>query len=224
VTVAVLRCFILFAAGALLAPAHDVITTKLTWSAEISRIVYRRCVSCHQDGGAAPMSLVNYEDARPWAKAIRDEVLKRTMPPWGAVKGYRDLNGDMGLTQDEITRIAEWVEGGAPEGDPKYLPSSLPKPIPAEKPPQGRRNRAATLAADSTVLGVKPLISSENSKIYALRPDGSTEPLLWLHGYKAEWSRTFTFAEPLRLPAGTKVISNPSTPVELLLKPAPLAR
>ena len=58
-----------------IASAHDVITTKLTWSAEISRIVFRRCMSCHREGGPTPMSLTTYETARPWAKAIRDQVL-----------------------------------------------------------------------------------------------------------------------------------------------------
>src|SRR3569833_2455339 len=66
--------------------AHDVITTKLTWNREISRVVYKRCISCHREGGAA-MSLLSYEDARPWAKAIRDQAVARSMPPWGAVKG-----------------------------------------------------------------------------------------------------------------------------------------
>ena len=64
------------------------------------------------------MSLLTYESARPWAKAIKEEVLNRRMPPWGAVKGFGDFRDDPSLTQDEITRIAEWVEGGAPEGDP----------------------------------------------------------------------------------------------------------
>ena len=58
------------------------------------------------------MALLDYEQARPWAKAIRDEVLARRMPPWGAVKGYGEFQGDRSLTQDEMNRIAEWVEGG----------------------------------------------------------------------------------------------------------------
>ena len=73
----------LLAAALLAAPAfaHDVIGTKLLWTQEISRIVYRHCASCHREGGTA-MSLMTYQDARPWAKAIRDEVLSRRMPPW----------------------------------------------------------------------------------------------------------------------------------------------
>jgi len=81
------RTIFLFLAGGLCS-AHEPITTKLTWTREISRIFYKRCVTCHRAGGKAPMPLVTYEEARPWAKAIKEEVLERRMPPWGAVKGF----------------------------------------------------------------------------------------------------------------------------------------
>src|SRR3954451_4534955 len=126
---------VLFASGVL--QAHDPVSTKLTWTQEISRIVYQRCVGCHSNGGSAPMPLATYADARPWAKAIKDEVLHRRMPPWGAVKGFGDFRDDPSLTQDEITRIAEWVEGGAPEGDPAYLPP-VPKSSSKTGIPRGR--------------------------------------------------------------------------------------
>ena len=67
------------------------------------------------------MSLMTYEEARPWAKSIRDEVLARRMPPWGAVKGVGEFRDDPSLSQIEIDMIVNWVEGGAPEGD-IYLP------------------------------------------------------------------------------------------------------
>ena len=70
-------CLTLLVIAAGLASAHDLITTKLTWSAEISRIVLKRCAGCHKEGGTAPMPLTAYEGVRPWAKAIRDEVLSR---------------------------------------------------------------------------------------------------------------------------------------------------
>ena len=75
--------------------AHDVITTQITFSREISRLMYSRCVSCHREGGSA-FSLVKYEEARPWAKAIKEEVLERRMPPWGAVKGFGEFRDDRG--------------------------------------------------------------------------------------------------------------------------------
>ena len=67
---------------------------------------------------------MTYEEARPWAKAIKEEVLARRMPPWNAVKGFGDFKNDRGLTQEQIEMLADWVEGGAPEGDPAYLPKA----------------------------------------------------------------------------------------------------
>src|SRR4030081_3786137 len=110
-----------FIVWAALTTAHDVITTPITFSREISRLVYNRCASCHHDGGSA-FSLTTYAEARPWAKAIKEEVLERRMPPWGAIKGFGEFKNDASLSQEEITLIAEWVEGGAPEGDPSFLP------------------------------------------------------------------------------------------------------
>ncbi|MDZ4798223.1 MAG: cytochrome c [Bryobacteraceae bacterium] len=212
------RSVILLLAGAVLAPAHDLITTKLTWSVEISRIVYRRCASCHRDGGPSPMPLVTWEEARPWAKAIRDEVLARRMPPWGAVRGYSDLQHDPSLTQDEMTRIAEWVEGGAPEGDPKYLPPSIPDAPPAAKPMPGRTLRTVRLTAATVILGLTPLADVASAKIYAQRPDGTIEPLLRLRDYKQKWARTYLLAEPLKLPAGTRIVSEPPVSIQLLTR------
>src|SRR5438477_12248140 len=109
---------------AVLAPlqAHDPITTNLTWSKEISRVVYEHCAQCHRDGGRA-FSLMTYAAARPWAKAIRDEVLNRRMPPWDAVKGVGEFRDDPSLSLPEMDLIVNWVEGGAPEGNAIYLPS-----------------------------------------------------------------------------------------------------
>src|SRR5260370_42137389 len=86
--------------AAVRAPAHDPITTNLTWSKEISRVVYQHCAACHRPGGSA-FSLMTYEDARPWAKAIRDEVLNRRMPPWDAVKGVGEFRDDPSLSLPE---------------------------------------------------------------------------------------------------------------------------
>jgi hypothetical protein len=59
---------------------HETITTKLTWSKEVSRVVYKRCASCHRPEGKA-FSLLTYEEARPWAASIQEQVLRRQMPP-----------------------------------------------------------------------------------------------------------------------------------------------
>src|SRR6187455_1350790 len=111
---------------------HDVITTKLTWNREISRIIYSRCAGCHHPGGRA-FSLMTYAEARPWAVAIKEEILSRRMPPWGAVKGFGEFRNDQGLTQEQIELITAWVEGGVPEGDPADLESNpkIPEPAPS---------------------------------------------------------------------------------------------
>ena len=112
---------VLFIVGAgFVVNAHDVFSTKITYSREISRLIYKRCASCHGEGGSS-FSLTTFEEARPWAKAIKEEVLERRMPPFGAVKGFGDLRDDRALTQEEIHLIADWVEGGSPEGDPALL-------------------------------------------------------------------------------------------------------
>src|SRR5580692_3109009 len=115
------RWFVLIFASLALVQAHDVITTRITFSKEISRLINKRCATCHHEGGSA-FSLMTYEEARPWAKAIKEEALERRMPPWEAVKGFGEFRDDRGLTQEELETISSWVEGGAPEGDPKYLP------------------------------------------------------------------------------------------------------
>jgi hypothetical protein len=200
--------------------AHDPITTKLTWSQEISRIFYKRCVSCHREGGSAPMSLVTYEEARPWAKAIRDEVLGRSMPPWGAVKGFGDFLHDPSLTQDEMNRIAQWVEGGAPEGEAIYLPPLPPVPEP-EPLAHGEWSRRLAFPKSASVLAIRPLADTASGQVIAVRPDGSREPLLWLLKYEAAWNRAFVFREPINLPAGSRIDSG-GVAVELLIKaPSP---
>jgi hypothetical protein len=102
--------------------AHEPITTKVRFNKEIIRILQRSCLGCHQPGGIA-MSLATYEEARPWAKAIKEEILEKRMPPWRAVKGYGEFRNAPPLAQREVDLIVNWVEGGAPKGDDKDLPA-----------------------------------------------------------------------------------------------------
>jgi hypothetical protein len=167
---------LLLGLAAPLAVAHDPITTKLLWTQEISRIVNRHCASCHREGGAA-MSLETYDDARPWAKAIRDEVLARRMPPWGAVKGVGDFRDDPSLSQIEIDMIVHWVEGGAPKGDDIYLPpaphfgaESRPQPAAYEMKVETASPR--TLPAPAEFAGLRPLrlAAGESLEVTAYEP------------------------------------------------------
>ena len=94
--------------------AHDPATTRLTYTRDISRLINRRCIACHGANAAVP--LASYEQSRPWAKAIRDQVMTRRMPPWGAVAGFGPyLQGDPQPHCGEIATVVRWVEGGAPE-------------------------------------------------------------------------------------------------------------
>jgi hypothetical protein len=200
---------IIVGAGSVLS-AHDVFSTKITWSREISRLVYKRCASCHHEGGSS-FSLTTFEQARPWAKAIKEEVLERRMPPFGAVKGFGDLRDDQALTQEEIHLISDWVEGGSPEGDPALLP----KPILDQTVSRfsgdelivDGSSSSFTLTHAMTVVGVRPksLMEGTSMKVVAERPDGAIEPLIWLYNYKPQFDRTYYFRKPLSLPAGTKI-------------------
>lgn len=205
-------------AGALLF-AHDVISTKLTWSREVSRIVYARCVSCHRDGGSA-FPLTTYAAVRPWAKAIKEEVLERRMPPWGAVKGFGDFTGDLSLSQEQIEVIAEWVEGGAPEGDPALLPKLAPAPI-AAAPTGGRIavNGSITLASETVILAIEPSADvTESARITAEQPDGAIRPMLWAYRYKRVFAHPFIYREPIELAAGTVIRSSPEIPFVLVVR------
>ena len=193
--------------------AHDVITTKITWSKEIVRIVNARCISCH----TGDISFATYEQARPWAKAIKEEVLERRMPPWGSVKGFGEFKNDISLSQEEITLIAEWVEGGAPEGDPSLLParpsiSQTPKSIRRGLPVHGN----FTLTASVTLDGIRPIAGASDSQIIARRPDGAMEPLLWLYNYKPEWKHIFLYRTPMQLPKGTVIEMSKPVDIELV--------
>src|SRR5262249_22722370 len=77
--------------------AHNV-GNAITWNREISRVIYQRCASCHHEGGTA-FSLMKYQEVQPRAAEIKQSVLSRQMPPWGAIKGFGDFRNDEGLTQ-----------------------------------------------------------------------------------------------------------------------------
>ena len=93
-----------------------------TFAKDIAPILYENCVACHRPNHLAPMSLITYADARPWARAVKTKVLAREMPPWGADSSVRAYKNDASLTQTEIDTIAAWVDGGAPEGNAADLP------------------------------------------------------------------------------------------------------
>ena len=96
---------------------------SITFDKEILPILQKRCQDCHRPGEAAPMSLLSYPEARPWAKAIRQAVLTKKMPPWFADPHYGKFANDRSLSQSEIDTIVAWVDAGAKEGNPKDAPA-----------------------------------------------------------------------------------------------------
>ena len=215
-----LAFLVLFTCAAL--QAHDIITTPITWSHEISRIIFHKCASCHRPGGSA-FSLITYKDARPWVVAIREETLRRTMPPWGAVKGFGDFRNDEALTPEEIELIVNWSEGGVPEGEAKDLPK-LPKfPVPEKTngPGQIAVNGTLKLTKPFRLDGLMPrkVPTGASFQLTAELPDGTIEPLLWLKDYKDAFAHPFLYRKPIALPAGT-VIKGVPQGASLSLLPA----
>ena len=202
--------------------AHDVISTKITWTQEISRIVYSHCSQCHRDGGTAPMALISYRQARPWAKAIKEEVHERRMPPWGAMKGFGEFRDDNSLSAEEIHLIADWVEGGAPEGDPQYLPPvPTNRAAPSPKPANLMIRDGFRLRSSIVLWAIAPppgLAAGSSVQAVAVLPDGVTVPLLWLYNFRPKQLRTYDYREPVRLPAGAtvRIIGAPSVRVRTL--------
>jgi len=119
------------AIGALLALAIPAIAANsagqpVSFAKDIAPIFQAKCEECHRKGTNAPMSLVTYEETRPWAKAIRERVITRQMPPWHIDKtvGIQHFQNDRSLSDAQIATIVRWVDSGAPLGDPKDLPAA----------------------------------------------------------------------------------------------------
>jgi len=117
------------AAGALMLPAiasaQAAGAAKVpTFTKDVAPILQRSCVSCHRAGESAPMSLMTYEEARPWARAIKTRTSGREMPPFHIDKsiGITKFKNDPSLSDEEIQTIAKWVDGGAPRGNPADMP------------------------------------------------------------------------------------------------------
>jgi hypothetical protein len=97
-----------------------------TFAKDIAPILQNKCQDCHHPGGSGPMSLVSYNEVRPWAKSIKARVLARTMPPWLIDEhvGIQKFKDNWSLTNDQISTIARWVDSGAPSGDLKDMPAA----------------------------------------------------------------------------------------------------
>ena len=96
--------------------------TAPTFAKDVAPILYKACADCHRPGSIAPMALLSYDDVRPWARAVKQRVVSREMPPWGADPAVGTFANDPSLSKAEIDTIVAWVDGGAPEGNAGDLP------------------------------------------------------------------------------------------------------
>lgn len=196
------------------AAGHDRISTKVTWDREIAPIVQARCASCHAPGGKGPMSLTTYHEVRPWARAIKEEVLTRRMPKWHVVRGYGDFTNDPSLSPFEIGLIAAWVDGGAPlsakttPGKPPAM-HTVAAPVAAATPPSVR---AVTLPCSTRtlptgrLLALKPeLRKGESLRVTVTTSAGLEEPILWVRNFDPEFAETYWLRTPVTITRGTAV-------------------
>ena len=190
--------------------AHDLITSPVTWNSDVARIVEARCVRCHAAGGRGPMPLTTYAEARPWARAIKEEVLTRRMPKWHAARGYGAFANDPSLSSFEIALIAAWADGGAPRGnDPAKRPAEATQPATQSAPGERQiqvlcRNQRLP---EGSLLAVRPQLASGRSIGLAVRqPDRSTEVVAWVRDYNPKFPETYRLRTPIRLTRNGQLI------------------
>jgi mono/diheme cytochrome c family protein len=95
---------------------------EVTFNKDVAAIFYKNCAECHRANDIAPMALMTYKEARPWARSIKEKVATREMPPWSPDPKYGDFTNDHRLAQKDVDTIVAWVDQGAKEGDAKDLP------------------------------------------------------------------------------------------------------
>jgi hypothetical protein len=126
------KALLLFAAGLVAAVAflprpvlsHERVNTSVSYDKEIIRILNKKCVACHSPNNFS-IPFTTYEETRPWARAIEEEVLRRHMPPWRAVQGYGKFANENGLTNRELQFLIAWIEGNGPKTKGQYLVVNL---------------------------------------------------------------------------------------------------
>jgi mono/diheme cytochrome c family protein len=203
--------------------AHNIGATPVTWNREISRLVYDRCASCHRPGGTA-FSMMTYADVQPRLVEIKSAVLTRRMPPWGAIKGFGEFRNDQALTQEQIELIVDWIQNDAPRGNNRRaLPAeptfavTPPYQLPARTTPV---KGTATLTQPIVLDGLMPdrITPRQSMRIVASLPNGSVQPLVWLHEYDERYRHPFLFRKAITLPAGTVIRGVPNDALVKLIQ------
>jgi len=210
-----------FAAGAFLlcglalcVDAHDRITTRVTWDREIAPIFEARCVDCHRAGGRSTIALATYQQARPWAVAIKEEVLTRRMPKWSAARGYGDFANDPSLSPFEIALIAAWVDGGAPENEKNKVTAAPATPTIKPSvfiPPPDSTVRTVSASCDEQpaagkLLAIRPTLDKAASAgVAILLPNGRQEIVAWIRDFDPVYATTYWLRNPLLLQRGSRI-------------------
>ena len=112
----------LLATAALLVATAAGAAETPTFSGDVAPILFEKCVQCHRPNQAAPMSLLSYREARPWARGMARAVENGDMPPWSGESEHVVFRNDLSLSAEQVATIVDWAAGGAPEGDPADLP------------------------------------------------------------------------------------------------------
>jgi hypothetical protein len=115
---------LLVALGGMIGLARPAAAQQVTFARDVAPILHRSCATCHRPGDIAPMALLTYNDVRPWARAIKERVARRQMPPWFLDRniGIQHYKNDPSLSEQEIATIVKWVDLGAPQGNPAEMP------------------------------------------------------------------------------------------------------
>jgi hypothetical protein len=156
------------------ASPHNPITTTVLFNREIATLFQSKCVQCHVAGGMA-MSLATFEEARPWAVAIKEEILDRRMPPWPAERGYGEFANDLGLTTRERDFLISWIDGGTPKGE--------------GEPPAYQDHSAHWMLGNPDVL----LTASAGAIVEPGRPAGFTRIIMDAGVSQERWLRAFDY-------------------------------
>lgn len=189
----------------------------VTYARDVAPIFRETCESCHRPGMIGPMELTNYEQVRPWAKLIKQQVTSGEMPPFHAAGPIGRYKNDYRLTEEQVGTVTRWVDEGARLGDPADLP-----------PPNVWTSKRWSIGEPDLVLAFTesyrielnsrdayvflPIdhefeedIWIETSEIIAHFPDGKVETIFSIPNYDFSWERNYELIEPMLLPKGTEV-------------------
>jgi hypothetical protein len=162
------------------------------------------------------MSLATYDEARPWAKAIKEEVLTRRMPKWQAARGYGDFSNDPSLSPFEIAVMSAWADGGAP----RALPGDKSRGAEDKAPVSSGKAQAADgkplslpcgeqSLPEGTLLAVRPELQRGGSVGIAVRrPDGHRDIVAWIRNFDPDFPTTYWLRAPLPLTPGSTLVSD----------------